>query len=77
MKKSNFLIKYNDGEARAGLINTFHGSIKTPVFMPVGTLGSVKAIFPENLSIYHPDYPQNTSHNSTADPLMKTLSKLV
>ncbi|MBF91844.1 MAG: tRNA guanosine(34) transglycosylase Tgt [Rickettsiales bacterium] len=50
MKNLNFLIKHNDGEARAGFINTFHGSIKTPVFMPVGTLGSVKAIFPENLS---------------------------
>ena len=31
-------------EARAGHIETDHGPIETPVFMPVGTLGSVKAV---------------------------------
>lgn len=31
-------------QARAGLITTDHGTIETPVFMPVGTLGSVKAV---------------------------------
>lgn len=31
-------------EARAGLITTDHGTIETPIFMPVGTLGSVKAV---------------------------------
>lgn len=30
--------------ARAGLITTDHGSIETPIFMPVGTLGAVKAV---------------------------------
>ena len=30
-------------QARAGLITTDHGTIETPNFMPVGTLGSVKA----------------------------------
>ncbi len=30
--------------ARAGVINTDHGSILTPIFMPVGTLGSVKGV---------------------------------
>lgn len=31
-------------DARAGLITTDHGTIETPIFMPVGTLGSVKAV---------------------------------
>ena len=31
-------------KARAGLITTDHGKIKTPVFAPVGTLGAVKGI---------------------------------
>ena len=31
-------------QARAGLITTAHGQIKTPIFMPVGTLGSVKGV---------------------------------
>jgi queuine tRNA-ribosyltransferase len=33
-----------DGHARAGIISTAHGDVETPVFMPVGTQGTVKAI---------------------------------
>lgn len=36
--------------ARAGLITTDHGMIETPIFMPVGTLGSVKAVHQRELS---------------------------
>ncbi|MCL5037001.1 MAG: tRNA guanosine(34) transglycosylase Tgt [Chloroflexi bacterium] len=35
--------------ARAGVFNTAHGDILTPVFMPVGTLGTVKALPPKDL----------------------------
>lgn len=35
--------------ARAGRLFTPHGSIETPVFIPVGTAGSVKAVTPEDL----------------------------
>jgi queuine tRNA-ribosyltransferase len=35
--------------ARRGIIHTPHGDIQTPVFMPVGTLGSVKALSPDEL----------------------------
>lgn len=31
-------------QARAGVIDTVHGAIQTPIFMPVGTVGSVKAV---------------------------------
>ena len=34
----------NDTKARAGVITTDHGEILTPIFMPVGTVGSVKAV---------------------------------
>jgi len=34
----------NDTKARAGIITTGHGEILTPIFMPVGTVGSVKAV---------------------------------
>ncbi|MCQ2313707.1 MAG: tRNA guanosine(34) transglycosylase Tgt [Bacteroidales bacterium] len=38
------LLKTDDkSAARAGLISTDHGDIETPIFMPVGTVGSVKA----------------------------------
>lgn len=33
-----------DSSARAGLIETAHGPIETPIFMPVGTVGSVKGV---------------------------------
>ena len=41
-----FELQYTDSQtnARAGLITTAHGQIETPIFMPVGTLGSVKGV---------------------------------
>ncbi|MCX7712342.1 MAG: tRNA guanosine(34) transglycosylase Tgt [Chthoniobacterales bacterium] len=36
-------------DARAGILETSHGRVLTPVFMPVGTQGSVKAVAPEEL----------------------------
>ena len=36
--------KDKDSSARAGTLSTDHGEIRTPIFMPVGTLGSVKAV---------------------------------
>ena len=41
-----FELQYTDSKsnARAGLITTDHGQIQTPIFMPVGTVGSVKAV---------------------------------
>ena len=34
----------NKTNARAGLITTDHGQIMTPIFMPVGTVGTVKGV---------------------------------
>ena len=41
-----FSLQHNDpySDARAGLITTDHGEIQTPIFMPVGTCGSVKGV---------------------------------
>lgn len=38
-----------DGKARRGELSTPHGTIQTPVFMPVGTAGTVKAMRPEEV----------------------------
>ena len=42
----NFLLQATtkDSNARAGIITTDHGQIETPIFMPVGTLGAIKAV---------------------------------
>src|SRR6266851_9555443 len=45
----NFKVTARDGEARAGVLTTGCGVIKTPVFMPVGTAGTVKGIRFEEL----------------------------
>ena len=39
----------NHSKARAGTITTDHGQIATPIFMPVGTIGSVKAVTQQQL----------------------------
>ncbi|MCI6805847.1 MAG: tRNA guanosine(34) transglycosylase Tgt [Prevotella sp.] len=46
-----FELQHTDpcSNARTGLITTDHGQIKTPIFMPVGTVGSVKAVHFEEL----------------------------
>ena len=46
-----FLLQHTDAgcKARAGQITTDHGTIETPIFMPVGTLGSVKGVHQREL----------------------------
>lgn len=46
----DFTIVRMDGKSRAGLLETAHGVVPTPIFMPVGTTGSVKALAPDDLS---------------------------
>jgi queuine tRNA-ribosyltransferase len=45
-----FTVHATDGAARAGTLSLAHGEVETPVFMPVGTYGAVKAMSPEELA---------------------------
>ncbi|MDD4318484.1 MAG: tRNA guanosine(34) transglycosylase Tgt [Victivallaceae bacterium] len=45
----SFKILKTAGNARRGVLTTPHGTIQTPIFMPVGTRGSVKAMTPREL----------------------------
>jgi len=47
--KFEILSKDPGGNARSGRIETARGAVDTPVFMPVGTAGSVKSISPDEL----------------------------
>ena len=47
---SCFTLEATDGAARAGVIRTAHGKIRTPAFMPVGTKGTVKTLLPEEVA---------------------------
>lgn len=40
----NFQLTATEGRARTGILDTPHGQVETPVFMPVGTQGTVKAV---------------------------------
>ncbi|MEE8390146.1 MAG: tRNA guanosine(34) transglycosylase Tgt [Anaerolineae bacterium] len=44
-----FTLVATDNRARAGLFQTPHGEVRTPIFMPVGTQATVKAISPRDL----------------------------
>jgi queuine tRNA-ribosyltransferase len=44
-----FAVHSTDGAARRGVLSLAHGEVETPVFMPVGTYGAVKAMSPEEL----------------------------
>jgi queuine tRNA-ribosyltransferase len=46
----HFAVTAVDGEARAGILRTAHGDVSTPVFMPVGTKATVKAVDPDELA---------------------------
>ncbi|MEO8225768.1 MAG: tRNA guanosine(34) transglycosylase Tgt, partial [Gammaproteobacteria bacterium] len=45
----NFQVLATDGTARRGRLTLAHGTVETPVFMPVGTYGTVKAMSPAEL----------------------------
>jgi queuine tRNA-ribosyltransferase len=45
----SFKIHATDGSARAGVLTTAHGDIRTPAFMPVGTKGTVKGLHPDEV----------------------------
>ena len=49
MSALTFNLEATQGKARAGTIQTDHGTIQTPIFMPVGTVGSVKAVTQQQL----------------------------
>ena len=44
-----FSLQATDGSARAGTLSLPHGQVETPIFMPVGTQGSVKTLHPAEL----------------------------
>ena len=50
MQPFSFELIARDGNARAGIFHTPHGDIPTPIFAPVGTQATVKAVTPDQLS---------------------------
>src|SRR5687768_9148509 len=72
----SFKLLHTDGAARRGEITTGHGTIQTPVFMPVGTLASVKSLTTEQLKSLGPEIILNNTYHLMLRPGVDLLEKL-
>jgi len=77
MPESNFSFELitHDGNARLGKINTSKGFIDTPAFMPVGTQGTVKGIFPEDIKKTGTQIILGNTYHLLLRPGIEVLSK--
>src|SRR5256885_12406505 len=76
MSRLSFRILATDGAARRGEIVTRHGTIQTPVFMPVGTLASVKALTTDQLQQLGPEIILNNTYHLMLRPGVDLLEQL-
>ena len=73
----DFQIDNIDGSARASTIKTTHSTIQTPVFMPVGTVGAVKALDTTDLeSFIKPDIILGNTYHLYLRPTDEVIKKL-
>ena len=71
-----FLLEATDGEARAGTVHTRRGPVQTPVFMPVGTQATVKAMTPEELRSVGAQIILGNTYHLHVRPGEKLISRL-
>jgi queuine tRNA-ribosyltransferase len=76
VQRLGFEIAHTDGAARRGRITTRHGTIETPVFMPVGTLASVKSLTTEQLKALGPEIILNNTYHLMLRPGVELIEKL-
>ena len=76
MKQFSFRLLATDGDARRGEITTAHGTIQTPVFMPVGTAASVKSLTTEQLERLGPEIILNNTYHLMLRPGIDLLGRL-
>ena len=72
----SFTVSATDGAARRGEITTAHGTIQTPVFMPVGTLASVKSLTTDQLEQLGPEIILNNTYHLMLRPGIDQLEQL-
>ncbi len=65
-----------DGKARCGRLTTPHGVIETPIFMPVGTQGSVKTLHPEDLHAMEAQIILGNTYHLWLRPGTEVIAKL-
>ncbi len=68
-----FTVHQTDGEARLGTIETAHGPIETPIFMPVGTRASVKTLTGRQLEEIHAQIILSNTYHLMLRPGLETI----
>ncbi|HEX3756737.1 MAG TPA: tRNA guanosine(34) transglycosylase Tgt [Rhizomicrobium sp.] len=76
MSGLGFEVLAQDGAARAGVIHTSRGQIRTPAFMPVGTVGTVKAMLPESVRETGADIVLGNTYHLMLRPGAERIAKL-
>ena len=71
-----FKINATDGAARTGVLSTAHGDIRTPAFMPVGTQGTVKAMYPSQVADTGADVLLGNTYHLMLRPTAERVAKL-
>jgi len=71
-----FRIVATDGAARCGVINTAHGEVATPAFMPVGTQATVKGLAPEAVRATGTDIVLANTYHLMLRPGAERIAKL-
>src|SRR5471032_2111687 len=73
---SNFTIQAKDKLARTGSVQTAHGPIRTPVFMPVGTAATVKGMTPEAVKSTGADIILGNTYHLMLRPSAELVAKM-
>jgi len=71
-----FTVSAIDGAARAGVISTPRGQVRTPAFMPVGTAATVKAMLPESVAATGADILLGNTYHLMLRPTAERIARL-
>lgn len=72
----SFSLKKRDGAARLGVVHTRHGDIRTPAFMPVGTVGTVKGVYLDQVKEAGADIILGNTYHLMLRPGAEQVAKL-
>ncbi len=75
-QRISFELNATDGKARAGVISTPRGDIRTPAFMPVGTAATVKAMMPESVRATGADILLGNTYHLMLRPTAERIDRL-
>ena len=72
----SFNLKATDGNARRGEVITHRGNIRTPAFMPVGTVATVKAMYPNQVRDLGADVVLGNTYHLMLRPGAERMARL-